>query len=145
MYRRGCYCCLRSLQGGRIALQVHSEIHTYIPISISFINLSTSSLLGRFLYPLELSLKEKIEVICKEMYGADGVEYSEQAEQRLQVERERILTASSPSKYGLIFSCMYERSTLKRDTTSCPSAWRRHSTPCPPTRPRRVYLQDSPS
>ena len=40
---------------------------------------------GRFLYPLELSLKEKIEVICKEMYGADGVEYSEQAEQRIQV------------------------------------------------------------
>ena len=40
----------------------------------------------RFLYPLELSLKEKIEVICKEMYGADGVEYSEQAEQRIQVQ-----------------------------------------------------------
>eukprot|EP01036_Dinobryon_divergens_P028669 gene28669-37652_t len=39
----------------------------------------------QFLYPLELSLKEKIEVICKEMYGADGVEYSEQAEQRIQI------------------------------------------------------------
>jgi len=34
---------------------------------------------------MEMSLKEKIETICKEMYGADGVEYTEQAEQRLQV------------------------------------------------------------
>lgn len=39
----------------------------------------------RFLYPLELSLKEKIEVICKEMYGADGVEYTPLAEERLAV------------------------------------------------------------
>lgn len=39
----------------------------------------------RFLYPLELSLKDKISTICSEMYGAVGVEYSEQAEKRLQV------------------------------------------------------------
>ena len=37
------------------------------------------------LYPLEMSLKEKIETICREMYGAVGVEYSELAEQRLAV------------------------------------------------------------
>ena len=37
----------------------------------------------KFLYPLELSLKEKIETICKEIYGAEKVEYSELAEQRL--------------------------------------------------------------
>ena len=35
------------------------------------------------LYPLEMSLKEKIETICKEMYGADGVDYSDLAETRL--------------------------------------------------------------
>lgn len=40
---------------------------------------------GRFLYPLGLSLKEKIETICREMYGAVGVEYTEIAEQRLEV------------------------------------------------------------
>jgi hypothetical protein len=39
----------------------------------------------RFLYPLELSLKEKIETICREMYGADGVDYTDMAEQRLAV------------------------------------------------------------
>lgn len=38
----------------------------------------------KFLYPLELSLKDKIETICREMYGADGVEYSELAEKRLE-------------------------------------------------------------
>ena len=38
----------------------------------------------KFLYPLTCSLKEKIECICKNMYGADGVEYSEQAESRLE-------------------------------------------------------------
>jgi len=37
----------------------------------------------RYLYPLELSLKGKIEKICLEMYGADGVDYSEAAETRL--------------------------------------------------------------
>jgi formyltetrahydrofolate synthetase len=37
----------------------------------------------KFLYPSEMSLKDKISTICKEMYGADGVEFSEQAEQRL--------------------------------------------------------------
>ena len=37
----------------------------------------------KFLYPLQLTLKQKIETICKEMYGADGVEYSDLAEQRI--------------------------------------------------------------
>src|SRR5512139_849143 len=29
----------------------------------------------KFLYPLEWSIKQKIEIICKDIYGADGVEY----------------------------------------------------------------------
>jgi len=37
-----------------------------------------------FLYPLGLSLKDKIETICREMYGAVGVEYTAVAEQRLE-------------------------------------------------------------
>jgi formyltetrahydrofolate synthetase len=39
----------------------------------------------RFLYPLSDSLKTKIETVCREMYGAVGVEYTEQAEKRLEV------------------------------------------------------------
>ena len=40
----------------------------------------------KFLYPLKgTSIKEKIEVICKEIYGADGVEYSEEAEKKIEL------------------------------------------------------------
>lgn len=37
-----------------------------------------------FLYPLEAPIKEKIEIIAHEVYGADGVDYSELAEERIQ-------------------------------------------------------------
>ena len=37
----------------------------------------------KFLYPLEASIKEKIETIAKEIYNADGVEYSPEAEARI--------------------------------------------------------------
>lgn len=30
----------------------------------------------KFLYDLDLSIEEKINVICKEIYGADGIEFS---------------------------------------------------------------------
>ena len=39
-----------------------------------------------FLYPLEgTSIKDKIEIICKNIYGADGVEYSEEAEKKIEL------------------------------------------------------------
>jgi formyltetrahydrofolate synthetase len=37
----------------------------------------------KFLYPLEATIKEKIETIAKEIYGADGVTYSEKAEEQI--------------------------------------------------------------
>ena len=37
----------------------------------------------RFLYPLEYSIKEKIETIAREVYGADGVDYTPLAEERI--------------------------------------------------------------
>lgn len=37
----------------------------------------------KFLYPLEFSLKQKIETVCREIYGAAHVEYTELAETRL--------------------------------------------------------------
>lgn len=36
-----------------------------------------------FLYPLEMSIKEKIECIAKEIYRADGVDYSPEAEEQI--------------------------------------------------------------
>jgi len=37
----------------------------------------------QFLYPLDWSIKKKIETIACEMYGADGVDFSPEAEQRI--------------------------------------------------------------
>lgn len=38
----------------------------------------------QFLYPLNLSIKEKIEAIAKNIYGASGVSYSEEAEKKIE-------------------------------------------------------------
>lgn len=38
----------------------------------------------RFLYSLDLTIKEKIEIIAREVYGADGVDYEPLAEERIQ-------------------------------------------------------------
>jgi formyltetrahydrofolate synthetase len=37
----------------------------------------------RFLYPLDAPIKEKIETICMEIYGAEGVEYSPTASRKI--------------------------------------------------------------
>jgi formyltetrahydrofolate synthetase len=38
-----------------------------------------------FLYPLDIPIKEKIEIICKDIYGADGVDYEPEAEKKIEV------------------------------------------------------------
>jgi len=37
----------------------------------------------KFLYPLDWTIKKKIETIAGEIYGADGVEFSTEAEERI--------------------------------------------------------------
>jgi len=39
----------------------------------------------KFLYPLELPIKEKIETICREIYRADGVDYSPEADAKIEL------------------------------------------------------------
>ena len=39
----------------------------------------------KFLYPLDMSIKDKIETIVREMYGGAGVEYSPEAEKKIEV------------------------------------------------------------
>jgi formyltetrahydrofolate synthetase len=39
----------------------------------------------KFLYPLEMSIKDKIETIVREVYGGGGVEYSPEAEKKIEV------------------------------------------------------------
>jgi methylenetetrahydrofolate dehydrogenase (NADP+) / methenyltetrahydrofolate cyclohydrolase / formyltetrahydrofolate synthetase len=38
----------------------------------------------KFLYPLDMPIKDKIETIAKKVYGADGVDYSPEAEKQIQ-------------------------------------------------------------
>ncbi|KAF7789511.1 hypothetical protein EIP86_000457 [Pleurotus ostreatoroseus] len=38
----------------------------------------------KFLYDLDLPIEKKIETICKEVYGADGIELSEQAQKQIE-------------------------------------------------------------
>ncbi len=38
----------------------------------------------RFLYPLEMPIKQKIETVAREIYGADGVEYSDLANSQIE-------------------------------------------------------------
>ncbi len=38
-----------------------------------------------FLYPLEASIKEKIETLCTKIYGADGVDYLPEAEAKIEL------------------------------------------------------------
>jgi formyltetrahydrofolate synthetase len=52
----------------------------------------------RFLYPLDIPIKDKIEAICKSIYGAVAVEYSDIAELRIQV---------GPSMIGsMLYTCI---------------------------------------
>jgi len=39
----------------------------------------------KFLYPLELDIKTKIETICREIYRADGVDYTPEAERKIEL------------------------------------------------------------
>lgn len=39
----------------------------------------------QFLYPLDLPIKKKIEVVCTEIYGADGVDYLPEAEAKIEL------------------------------------------------------------
>jgi len=39
----------------------------------------------KFLYPLEASIKEKIETIATKIYGADGVDYTTLAEEKIKL------------------------------------------------------------
>lgn len=54
---------------------------------------------ARFLYSLDLPLKDKIACICKEVYGADGVDFSEAAEVRLQVRNCYLSSPCRASRY----------------------------------------------
>ena len=65
--------CDHFSKGGEGAIELGKAVIKAAELKLDF----------KFLYPLDKSIKEKIEIIAKEVYGADGVDYSELAETRI--------------------------------------------------------------
>jgi len=67
--------CRHWMEGGKGATQLAEAVIKAAEKPTSF----------KFLYPLEMSIKEKIETICTQIYGADGVDYSPEAEKKIEL------------------------------------------------------------
>jgi methylenetetrahydrofolate dehydrogenase (NADP+)/methenyltetrahydrofolate cyclohydrolase/formyltetrahydrofolate synthetase len=55
-----------------------------IPLAEAVIKACEGESQFKFLYGLEKSLEEKIRIIATEMYGADGIELSEEARKQIE-------------------------------------------------------------
>lgn len=84
------------------------------------------------LYPLSLSLKEKIETVCRDIYGAAAVDYTELAEERLAVRQ--LLLLPFPyivfiliDSFFLSFSVIFCSDTLKPGIATYLYVWQRLS------------------
>lgn len=64
----------------------------------------------KFLYDLNLPIKEKISIISKEIYGADGIELSEQAQKQVDTYTRQGFE-NLPSTYQLIFPAILTHSS----------------------------------
>jgi len=67
--------CTHWMEGGKGAIKLAEAVVKATEKPTNF----------QFLYPLDLSIKEKIELICKDIYGADGVEYLPEAEAKIEL------------------------------------------------------------
>ena len=72
----------------------------------------------KYLYPTEAAIKEKIETIAKEIYRADGVEFSEKAQAKLKYFEENYGTLSvCMAKTQYSFSCDPKKQGAPEDFT----------------------------
>jgi len=69
----GAYPCTHFAKGGAGIAELASKVVELCEKPNEF----------KFLYPLDIPLKEKIDIIVKKMYGGDGATYSESAEKKL--------------------------------------------------------------
>jgi formyltetrahydrofolate synthetase len=67
--------CTHWMEGGKGAVKLAEAVVKAVEKPSDF----------QFLYPLNISIKEKIEIICKEIYGADGVDYLPEAEAKIEL------------------------------------------------------------
>ncbi len=83
-------------KGGEGALDLANEVVT---------KLDNSSNNFKVLYDESLSIREKIEIIAKEIYGADGVEYSEEANASIkkieEIGRDKLPVCIAKTQYSL--------------------------------------------
>lgn len=63
-------------EGGKGAIELAKAV-------VSTCNADTQSF--RFSYDLKTSIEEKIEIVSKEIYGADGIELSEEAQKKVRL------------------------------------------------------------
>ena len=70
----GAYVCSHWAEGGAGARELAEAVVRACELPSSF----------HFLYPLDQPIKSKIEVIAREIYGADGVDYSPEADARIE-------------------------------------------------------------
>lgn len=67
--------CTHWMEGGKGAIKLAEAVGKATEKQSNF----------RFLYPLDIPIKDKIEIICKEIYGADGVEFLPEAEEKVKL------------------------------------------------------------
>src|SRR6202022_4616613 len=51
----------------------------------------------RYMYDLNTSIEEKIDIISKEIYGADGIELSEEAKRKVSLYEKQVTSILSPA------------------------------------------------
>ena len=71
----GAYKCTHWMYGGKGAIELAKAVIAAAEKPSSF----------QFLYPLDMSIKEKIETIAAQIYGADGVDYEPEAEAKVEL------------------------------------------------------------
>jgi len=69
----GAFKCTHWMQGGKGAVELGEAVAAASKKTSNF----------QFLYPLDWSIKQKIETIAKKIYGADGVDYSPEAQAKV--------------------------------------------------------------
>ena len=71
----GAFKCTHWMHGGKGAIELAEAV----------IDASKKTTNFEFLYPLEWSIKQKIECIATKIYGADGVDYAPEAEAKIEL------------------------------------------------------------
>jgi formyltetrahydrofolate synthetase len=71
----GAFKCTHWMHGGKGAIELAEAV----------IEASKKTNHFEFLYPLDWSIKQKIETIAKKIYGADGVDYTPEAEAKIEL------------------------------------------------------------